>query len=500
MAAIDPTTLKASELAAAVNRGELRAGSVADHYLNRVETLHPLFNCHIHWDKAEVRNELEKQIDAIEVARYAKKYLPLAGVPISIKDNIMVEGQIAACASRLLAPHRAAYDATVIQKLKAAGALLIGRTNMDEFAMGSSNENSAFGPVHNPWNRRHVAGGSSGGSAAAVAGSLVPLALGSDTGGSIRQPASFCGVYGLKPTYGRVSRYGLVAFGSSLDQIGPLARNVEDLALLYDVLAGPDGRDSTASQRVPLPTQLALPSGNLKGLRVATIREFMGEGLDSEVRKSLESALETMRQLGAETVEVSLPHLAASIPVYYILATAEASSNLARFDGVRYGARSQKPGLNLKEMYLQTRSEGFGREVKQRIMLGTYVLSAGYYDAYYNRAARMREVIKREMEGVFEKEGVHVLVSPTAPTTAFELGQKTQDSLSMYLSDVYTLAANLAGIPAMSQPMGKDSKGLPIGLQLMGPSFAEERLLQVAYQFERHQPPMGVPDLIPSQL
>jgi aspartyl-tRNA(Asn)/glutamyl-tRNA(Gln) amidotransferase subunit A len=322
----------------------------------------------------------------------------------------------------------------------------------------------------------------------------VPLALGSDTGGSIRQPASFCGAYGLKPTYGRVSRYGLIAFGSSLDQIGPLARNVADLALLYQTLAGPDLYDSTVSHEPVIPTRLEVKS--LKGYRLAIIREFMGDGIDPEVRKSFDDALEILRKLGAEIVEVSIPHLAASIPVYYILATAEASSNLARFDGVRYGARSQAPHQNLKDMYLQSRSEGFGREVKQRIMLGTYVLSAGYYDAYYNRAARMRELIKREFDDVFKRQNVNFLLSPTAPTTAFELGKKTQDSLAMYLSDVYTIAANLVGIPAISQPIGRDSSGLPIGLQMMGPAFKEGELMEIAFQLEKNLSPMGDPDFL----
>lgn len=485
MTQIEDFQSSAGSIAQAVNRGEWRPRDVAAAYVQRVDELNATYNSHVHWDKNGVANELEKQIDYLDAARFAHKALPLAGVPIAIKDNIMVEGQIVSCASEILAQHRAAYDASVIQKLKAAGALLIGRTNMDEFGMGSSNENSAFGPVVNPNNRRHVAGGSSGGSAAALAANMVPLALGSDTGGSVRQPASFCGVCGLKPTYGRVSRYGLIAFGSSLDQVGPMARNISDLALLYDVIAGPDQMDSTALELTPEPVAPTLKERDLKGVRLATIREFMGEGIAPEVRSAFEGALAKLRALGAEIVEISLPLLAASVPVYYIIATAEASSNLARFDGVRYGRRSQKPGLNLRDMYLQSRSEGFGREVKQRIMLGTYVLSAGYYDAYYNRAARIREAMRREITAAFSEQGIDALLSPTAPTTAFELGQKTHDSLTMYLSDVYTLAANLVGIPALSQPMGQDAKGLPIGLQWMAPSLAEAKLLRMAFQFER---------------
>lgn len=487
MPEIDASQLSASDIAKGIVKGELSCRDIASHYVRLVDDLNSELNSHVHWDKSAVEIEIEKQIDYIEVARFAQKSLPLAGVPIAIKDNIMVEGQIVSCASRMLQQHRAAYDATVVQKLKAAGALLLGRTNMDEFGMGSSNENSAFGPVLNPWNRRHVAGGSSGGSAAALAAAMVPLALGSDTGGSVRQPASFCGVCGLKPSYGRVSRYGLVAYGSSLDQIGPMARQISDLALLYDVIAGPDSFDSTALTDTPTSTfdRMKTGKGDLSGLRLATIKEFMGDGIDEEVRSCFEAALDVLRALGASIIEVSIPLIPASVPVYYIIATAEASSNLARFDGVRFGHRSQKSNASLKEMYLQSRSEGFGREVKQRIMLGTYVLSAGYYDAYYNKAARLRAAMRQQIEDVFAKEGVHALLSPTSPTTAFELGQKTQDSLAMYLSDVYTLAANLAGIPALSQPMGRDSKGLPIGLQWMGPNRAEGQLLQMAYQFEQ---------------
>jgi len=484
----EPFQLPAREIARLTMDGSLKPEDTANFYARRTEDLHQVCNTHTLWDKDAVLNEAEKQIDYIQAARYAHKSLPLAGVPIAIKDNIMVEGQMATCGSRFLRNHRSAYDATVIQKLKAAGAFLFGRTNMDEFAMGSSNENSSYGPVLNPWNRRHVAGGSSGGSAAVVAADMVPLALGSDTGGSIRQPASFCGVLGLKPTYGAVSRYGLIAYGSSLDQIGHFARRVEDLALLFDVLAGPDHLDSTSHRGAPTPTLPTLAQGSLLGTKIALVRDFLGEGLDGEVRAHFEAAMARYRELGAELVEVNLPHIKASIPVYYIIATAEASTNLARFDGIRYGVRVQKPGQNLREVYTQSRSEGFGREVKQRIMLGTYVLSAGYYDAYYAQAARMRELIKRELNAVFAS-GVHLIATPTAPTTAFELGQKTHDSLAMYLGDIYTIAANLAGIPALSHPIGFDGKGLPIGLQLMAPAFQEATLLRSAYHYEQQNQP-----------
>ncbi len=485
MRELDPLALSASELAQEVRTGNLKAQDVASSFAQRVERLHRDLNTHIEWDKDSTLNEVDKQLAYIEAALYAQKPLPLAGVPIAIKDNIMVDSQTVSCGSQLLRNHRAAYDATVVQKLKAAGALLFGRTNMDEFAMGSSTENSSYGAALNPWNRRHVAGGSSGGSASAVAAGMVPLALGSDTGGSIRQPASFCGVVGLKPTYGRISRYGLVAYASSLDQIGTFAHSVRDTALLYDVIAGHDPADSTSSNHASAEISSKLDANfSLKGKRLAVIKEFMAEGLDEEVKQQFEQALEVYRQAGATIEWVSLPHISFSIPVYYILATAEASSNLARFDGIRYGARSQKPGLNLRELYMQTRSEGFGREVKQRIMLGTYVLSSGYYDAYYAKANRIRELIRREIQGLFA-QGIDLLLSPTAPTTAFELGQKTQDSLAMYLSDIYTIAANLAGIPALSLPIGLDRKGLPVGMQLMAPAFGEEILLRSAQVYEQ---------------
>lgn len=483
MRAMDPLALSASDLAREVYQGNLKAQDVASGFAQRVENLHRDLNTHIEWDKDAVLTEVDKQIAYIEAARYAQKPLPLAGVPIAIKDNIMVDAQTVSCGSQLLRNHRAAFDATVVQKLKAAGALLFGRTNMDEFAMGSSTENSSYGPALNPWNRRHVAGGSSGGSAAAVAAGMVPLALGSDTGGSIRQPASFCGVVGLKPTYGRISRYGLVAYASSFDQIGTFAHSVRDTALLYEVIAGHDAADST-SVNAPAPQRTLDAAFSMKGKRLAVIREFMGEGLDEDVRTQFEQALEMYKQAGASIEYFSLPHIAHSIPVYYILATAEASSNLARFDGIRYGVRSQKPGLNLRDLYTQSRSEGFGREVKQRIMLGTYVLSSGYYEAYYAKANRIRETIKREIDGLFQ-QGIDLLVSPTAPSTAFELGQKTQDSLAMYLSDIYTIAANLAGIPALSLPIGLDRKGLPIGMQLMAKAFGEEVLLRSAQVYEQ---------------
>ncbi len=487
MSAIDPISSSATSLAQAVNEGSLKASDVVSTFLQRTEDLYRDLNTHIDWDKDGVLRSTERQLDYIEAARHAGKALPLAGVPIAIKDNIMVEGAIVSCGSRFLSNHRAAYDATAIRKLKEAGAILLGRTNMDEFGMGSSNENSAYGPVRNPWNRQHVSGGSSGGSAAAVAAGMAALALGSDTGGSVRQPASFCGVLGLKPTYGAVSRYGLVAYASSFDQIGPLGRSASDLALTFDVLRGQDPLDATSVATEHVPSTLAGLKQPLGKVTIGISKALLEEGLDEDVRSAFYQSLDHYKDLGATLKEIDLPHLRHSIPAYYILATAEASSNLARFDGIRYGVRTQKAGQSLKDLYAQSRSEGFGREVKQRIMLGTYVLSSGYYDAYYAKANRVRELIRRDFEAAFAA-GIDMIAMPTSPTTAFALGQKSQDSLSMYLMDIYTIAANLVGIPALSQPIGLDSKGLPIGLQLMGPSHHEGELLRSVYHYEQSKP------------
>jgi aspartyl-tRNA(Asn)/glutamyl-tRNA(Gln) amidotransferase subunit A len=393
---------------------------------------------------------------------------PLAGIPIAIKDNICTVGLQTSCGSRILGDYHAPYNATAIERLNAAGAVIIGKTNCDEFAMGSSNENSAFGPVRNPWNPELVPGGSSGGSAAAVAAGIVPVALGSETGGSVRQPAALCGIVGLKPTYGRISRYGLVAFASSLDQI----------------IAGRDVNDATSAD-VPVPDYVAGLGGDLKGSRIGVPRELFGEGLDPEVRASVERGIDIYRDLGAEIVDVELPHSKYSIAVYYILATAEASSNLARYDGVRYGFRAENVH-ELREMYKRTRDEGFGAEVKRRIMLGTYVLSSGYYDAYYRKAQQVRQLIKDDFSKAFQS--VDVIVTPTTPTPAFRLGEKTDDPLEMYLNDIYTCTANLAGIPGISVPSGLNSAGLPIGLQLVGPHWSEPTLLKLADAFETANP------------
>lgn len=411
----------------------------------------------------------------------AIKTRPFAGIPVAVKDNMCTSGLRTTCGSRILGDWIPPYTATAAARLEAAGAIIVGKTNLDEFAMGSSTENSAFGPVRNPVNEERVPGGSSGGSAVAVSAGLVPVSLGSDTGGSIRQPASFCGIVGLKPTYGRVSRYGLVAFASSLDQIGPLARNVRDVARALNVISGHDRFDST-SANVEVPDYLASLTGDVKGLRVGVPTECFGEGLDPEVRSRVEAAIEKLRQLGAEVAPISLPHSRYAIAVYYIIATAEASANLARFDGVRYGFRAE--GVRtLSEMYRRTRDAGFGAEVKRRIMLGTFVLSSGYYDAYYDKAQRVRAMLVADFASAFER--CDVIATPTAPTPAFKLGEKTDDPLAMYLGDIYTVTINLAGLPGINVPCGATASGLPVGLQLIGNHFDEARLLNAAYACER---------------
>jgi aspartyl-tRNA(Asn)/glutamyl-tRNA(Gln) amidotransferase subunit A len=420
---------------------------------------------------------------------------PLFGRPIAIKDNICIDAGATTCASRMLENFRSPYNAHVVERLRDAGAVIVAKTNLDEFAMGSSTEHSAVGVTRNPWDPTRVAGGSSGGSAAAVAARLVPYALGSDTGGSIRQPSSFCGVCGLKPTYGLVSRYGLVAFASSLDQIGPIAVDVLGVAQVLNVIAGHDARDSTSVDR-PLPDYVAALDGPLQKMRIGVAREYFGEGLEAETRKAVEAAIETYRSLGADVREVTLPHSEYVIPCYYIICTAEASSNLARYDGVRYGRRAEGPSDYI-DMYEASRAEGFGAEVQRRIMLGTYVLSAGYYDAWYLKALKVRTLIMRDFLKAFEE--CDVILSPTTPTPAFEIGQKTDNPLEMYLADVYNCAANLAGIPAISIPCGFSTGGLPIGLQLAAPHFAEDRLLAIAHRyqgstdFHARKPPVCAP-------
>ncbi|HXQ72833.1 MAG TPA: Asp-tRNA(Asn)/Glu-tRNA(Gln) amidotransferase subunit GatA [Pyrinomonadaceae bacterium] len=408
----------------------------------------------------------------------------LAGVPIAVKDNICVRGMQTSCGSRILGDYHPPYNATVIERLLGAGAVVIGKTNCDEFAMGSSNENSAFGPVRNPWDTTRVPGGSSGGSAAAVAAGIVPVALGSDTGGSVRQPASLCGVLGLKPTYGRNSRYGLVAFASSLDQVGVFAREVPDIARVLGVIAGRDRHDSTSAD-VPVPDYTAALDGDLKGARIGFPRTLFGKGLDEEVGTAVKGVVDVYRELGAEIVDVELPNAGYAIAVYYIIATAEASSNLARFDGVRYGFRAED-APELRQMYRKTREEGFGAEVKRRIMLGTYVLSAGYYDAYYRKAQQVRTLIKNDFLTAFKN--CDAIITPTAPTPAFALGEKVDDPLAMYLNDIYTVTANLAGIPGLSVPCGLSSARLPIGFQLLGPYWSEPTLLKLGHSYLQARP------------
>ena len=463
-----------------VAAGRFSAVEVCQTFLDRIEATNPSLNAFtlVAADRALGRAaEIDRRRAAGETLG------PLAGVPVAIKDNLCVRGMRTTASSRILDRFVPPFSATVVERLEAAHAVIIGKTNCDEFAMGSSNENSAYGPVHNPWAADRTPGGSSGGSAAAVAARCVPLALGSDTGGSIRQPASFCGVLGLKPTYGRVSRYGLLAFASSLDQVGPMARSAGDAALTLNVLAGPDRADATSS-RQPVPDFTAGLTGRIAGLRVGVPRTFVSEGVDEGVRRVWDQALQTVRDAGATLVDVELPHAKYATPVYYLVASAEASSNLARYDGVRYGYRAAGAS-GLKEMYSRTRDEGFGAEVKRRIMLGTYVLSAGYYDAFYLKAQQVRTLLRRDYDAAFEK--VDVVAMPTSPIPAFRLGEKTADPLQMYLADVFTVSANLAGLPAISIPCGfvEGSERLPVGLQVTGKMFDESTLLRVADAYER---------------
>jgi aspartyl-tRNA(Asn)/glutamyl-tRNA(Gln) amidotransferase subunit A len=421
---------------------------------------------------------------AAEIDRMAEKgspLPPLAGVPVGIKDVLVTKGVRATAGSKILGNYIPPYDCTAVARLETAGAVVLGKLNCDEFAMGSSNENSAFHPVHNPRDLSRVPGGSSGGSAAAVAADMAVATLGSDTGGSIRQPASFCGVVGLKPTYGRVSRYGLIAFASSLDHIGPFGKTVKDAAIMLRTIAGRDPMDSTSAD-VPVPDYAAEIDRPVKGLKVGIAKEYFGEGLEAETRKAVETGIQKLASLGCEIVNVSLPHTKYAIPAYYLVATAEASSNLARFDGVRYGFRASG-ARSLSEMYRKSRDQGFGAEVKRRIMLGTYALSAGYYDAYYLKAQRVRTLLTRDFEEAFKK--VDVIVGPTCPTPAFKLGEKVDDPLAMYLADIYTVTANLAGIPGISIPVGANKEKLPIGMQIFGKHFDESTILRVAHAYEK---------------
>ena len=468
----------AAEQSKALKNKEVSAVELTNAAFDRIEKLE---------DKLGAFNSLTKDI-ALDTAKKVDEKIAkgeelplLAGIPLALKDNMNLKGSKTTASSKILENFVSPFNATITEKLLNNLVPIVGKANLDEFAMGSSNENSAFKKVHNPWDLNKVPGGSSGGSAASVASCEATLALGSDTGGSIRLPASFCGIVGMKPTYGRVSRYGLIAFASSLDQIGPFARSVEDAANLLEVISGHDPKDST-SLDLPVEHYADFLKNDIKGKKVGVIKELMSEGLSDDVAKAMQDAIDTYKKLGCEIVEISLPKLKYSIGIYYILATAECSSNLARFDGVKYGYRTPD-AKNLLEMYTKTRAEGFGPEVKRRIMLGTYALSSGYYDAYYKKAQQMRALVAEDFKKAFET--VDVLISPTCPNTAFELGAKSSDPLQMYLTDIATISANLAGIPGLSVPAGFDKSGMPIGLQVLAPQLQEGKLFNMAYQFEQ---------------
>lgn len=488
-----PNQLTLLELVSRLAAREVSSRAATQACLDQVQRIDGDLRAFLSFDAADALAQADRA-DATLASGATHQQQPLLGVPIAVKDVIAVKGQPLSCGSRILGNFISPYDATVIQKLKAAGAVVFGRLNMDEFAMGSSTENSAFGPTRNPWDTSRIPGGSSGGSAAAVAADECVAALGSDTGGSIRQPAALCGCVGLKPSYGRVSRYGLVAFASSLDQIGCFTKQARDAATMLEVLSGHDPLDSTSVPQ-PVPRYTASLEGGIKGLKLGLPREYMVGGLDPEVKQAVDAAVKHFESLGAEIIEVSLPHTDYAIAAYYIIATAEASANLARFDGIRYGARVE--GSDPISLYSKTRGAGFGAEVKRRIILGTYVLSSGYYDAYYLRAQKVRTLIRNDFLKAFEK--VDALVTPTSPTAAFKVGEKSEDPLQMYLMDIFTISANLSGICGISVPCGfTRSPKLPIGLQLLGKPFGEETLLRVAHAYEqstawwREKPPLAI--------
>lgn len=464
-----------AQLAAGLRAGEYSSVELTQATLDRISRFDSRLNSFI-----TVSDEL-----AMDQARIADQRLaagednPLLGIPLAQKDIFCTDGTLTTCGSRMLENFVAPYDATVVSRLNTAGAVLVGKTNMDEFAMGSSNETSYFGPVRNPWDTDTVPGGSSGGSAAAVAARLVPASTGTDTGGSIRQPAALCGITGLKPTYGRVSRYGMIAFASSLDQAGPLARSAEDTAILLGAMAGFDERDSTSIEH-PVSDYTAALGAEIKGLKIGLPREYFSEGLDGQVGQAVEASIDEYKSMGAEVIDISLPNTRLAVPAYYVVAPAECSSNLSRFDGVRYGHRCDAP-KDLEDLYKRSRGEGFGPEVKRRIMIGTYALSAGYYDAYYLKAQKVRHLISDDFKQAFKQ--VDVIMGPTSPSTAFKLGERTEDPINMYLSDIYTIAVNLAGLPGISIPVGFANQ-LPVGLQIIGNYFEEARLLNVAHQFQ----------------
>ena len=470
--------LTVHELMDKLNKKEITSEDITKSYVSRINEKEDNIEAFVTVLSEEAENKAKEIDQKIEKGEITNK---LAGIPIGIKDNICTKGIKTTCSSKMLEDFVSPYDATVMDKINAENLITIGKLNMDEFAMGGSTENSYFKKTKNPWNLNKVPGGSSGGSAAAVASQMIPWALGSDTGGSIRQPASFCGVVGLKPTYGLVSRYGLVAFASSLDQIGPITKDVRDSAILLNIIAGHDEKDSTSVDMPKKDYEKAL-TGNIKGLKIGVPKEFFGEGINEEVKKSLKQAIETYKELGAEVEEFSLDIAKYALATYYIIACAEASSNLGRFDGIRYTYRA-KDFKDLKDLYKKTRSEGFGAEVKRRIILGTYVLSSGYYDAYYKKAQQVRTLVMNEFNKGFEK--YDVILTPTAPTVAFGIGEKSNNPLEMYLADICTVSINIAGLPGISVPCGIDSEGMPIGMQLIGNKFQEETILNAAYSFEQ---------------
>ncbi|QMV41023.1 Asp-tRNA(Asn)/Glu-tRNA(Gln) amidotransferase subunit GatA [Cohnella cholangitidis] len=479
--------LRLAELHNRLQNKQLSVAELVEQSIKRISDTDDKIGAFLALNEAGARKEAEA-LDA-QLAAGGERGL-LFGVPAGIKDNIVTEGLRTTCGSKFLENHDPIYDATVVTKLRAAQSVTIGKLNMDEFAMGGSNENSAYHPVRNPWDLERVPGGSSGGSAAAVAAGQVYFTLGSDTGGSIRQPAAYCGVVGLKPTYGLVSRFGLVAFASSLDQIGPITKNVEDSAYVLQAIAGHDERDTT-SAKVDIPDYLSALTGDVKGLRIGVPKEYLGQGIDPQVKERVLEALKVFESMGAAWEEISLPHTEYAIATYYLLASSEASSNLARFDGVRYGVRADNPA-NLIDLYRRSRSEGFGPEVKRRIMLGTYALSSGYYDAYYKKAQQVRTLIKQDFDNAFEK--YDLIIGPTAPTPAFKLGAQVGDPLTMYLNDICTIPVSLAGVPAISIPCGS-ADGLPVGLQIIGKPFDERTVLRAAHAFESQT---GFHDLRPA--
>ena len=470
-------TLTIHELSGKLKRREISSVELTESIFARISATEERLRSYVTLCRASALQEARQ---ADERLKNGSDTPPLLGIPVALKDIFLTQGVPTTCASKILGNFVPPYDGTAVKKLKQSGAVIVGKTNMDEFAMGSSTENSAFAVTRNPWNLERVPGGSSGGSAAAVAADQCVAALGTDTGGSIRQPAACCGIVGLKPTYGRVSRFGVIAFASSLDQVGPMTKDVTDCALMLEAIAGHDPADST-SVPAPLSAYASYLNGEVKGLRVGIPKEYFIPGMQSEVEQAVKGGIRGLEKNGVEAVEVSLPYTEYAVAVYYIIATAEASSNLARYDGMKYGYRA--PGKDLTETYMKSREEGFGPEVKRRIMLGTYALSAGYYDSYYLKAQKVRTLIKRDFEEAFKK--CDVIVTPTAPTTAFKIGEKTQEPLKMYLSDIFTISVNLAGLPGLSLPCGFDGAGMPIGMQVVGKHFDETTIVRVAFAYEQ---------------